>query len=69
MWWPAGPDLEATCIVRLRMRHTKSMESDYNEINYPGYEKFKIYGGSKMLDFRAKSFLTKEPTTLESFRL
>ena len=41
------------------------MERDYNEINYPGYGKFKIYGGSEMLDFRAKSFLTKEPTTLE----
>ena len=38
------------------------------EINYPGYGVFKIYAINHVLEFRAKSFLTKEPTTLEWIR-
>ena len=34
-------------------------------IDYPGYGKFSIYSSNKTLEFRANSFLTKEPTTLE----
>ena len=34
-------------------------------VQYPGYGNFKIYGGNKMLKFRAESFLLKEPTTVE----
>ena len=34
-------------------------------VEYPGYGNFKICGGNKMLKFRAESFLTKEPTTIE----
>lgn len=45
------------------------MSSNHSEahhiVEYPGYGKFKICGGNKMLEFRAESFLTKEPTTLE----
>ena len=41
------------------------MEANHHEINYPGYGKFKIHAGSQLLRFRAESFLTKEPTTLE----
>ena len=35
------------------------------KISYPGYGEFCILGGSDLLKFRATSFLTKEPTTLE----
>ena len=35
------------------------------KISYPGYGEFYILGGSDLLKSRAKSFLTKEPTTLE----
>ena len=38
---------------------------DHHIVEYPGYGKFKICGGTKMLKFRAESFLAKEPTTLE----
>lgn len=41
------------------------METTHHEINYPGYGKFKIRAGSELLRFRAESFLTKEPTTIE----
>ena len=45
------------------------MSGNYSEahhiVEYPGYGKFKICGGNKMLKFRAESFLAKEPTTLE----
>lgn len=34
-------------------------------VEYPGYGNFKIYGGNEILKFRAQTFLTKEPTTLE----
>ena len=35
------------------------------EINYPGYGCFKIYASNEVLEWRANSFLTKEPTTLQ----
>ena len=45
------------------------MSANYSKahhiVEYPGYGKFKICGGNKMLKFRAESFLAKEPTTLE----
>ena len=34
-------------------------------IDYPGYGSFKIYAINNVLEFRAKSFLTKEPTTID----
>lgn len=34
-------------------------------VDYPGFGEFKTCGGSDLLKFRAQSFLTKEPTTLE----
>ena len=35
------------------------------EISYPGFGSFAIYVTNSVLKFRAKSFLTKEPTTLD----
>ena len=35
------------------------------EIDYPGYGSFKVYASNEVLKWRANSFLTKEPTTLQ----
>lgn len=41
-----------------------SKDSNVSEIDYPGFGSFKIHSDNKTLKFRARTFLTKEPTTL-----
>ena len=38
---------------------------EYQEIKYPGYGEFKIFAPNDILRFRAASFLSKEPTTID----
>ena len=38
---------------------------EYQEIKYPGYGEFKIFAPNDILKYRATSFLSKEPTTID----
>ena len=41
---------------------------EYKEIKYPGYGEFKVFAPNDILKFRADSFLSKEPTTIDWIR-